>query len=341
MRRVGVALVALATVLLSLGPHGAAAAGACQRVRLPVAAAAGRVADLIVAGTYCIPSGWAAGPREMDVLNPGATYNSAYWDWPQDPSRFSFVARDLRAGRATFDYDRIGTGLSSHPPSSTINIQSDAFVLHQVVRWARGRADQVNLIGHSYGSMVAIQEAGTYHDIARLVVTGAVHAPAIGVGDLLSILLLHPAALDVQFIGHGLDLGYLTTDPGVRGALFYSSSGEAAVMAEDEINKDVYSSTALASLLTSFLLTPGLNRSSAITAAVLVMVGRQDGLFCTLPDALWCRTDQGLRALEAPYYLSARSLDAATVPNTGHALALHPSASESFARINEWIGATA
>ena len=68
----------------------------------------------------------------------------------------------MQAGRAAFDYDRIGTGASSHPLSTELTIDSEAYVLHQIVSWLRASEgySQVNLIGHSLGSVISIQEAG-------------------------------------------------------------------------------------------------------------------------------------------------------------------------------------
>jgi len=77
-----------------------------------------------------------------------------------------------------FDYDRIGNGQSSHPSSTEISVASDAFVAHQVVQALRsgrigGTAFQrVVLIGHSLGSFTSWQEAGEYHDVDGVILTG-------------------------------------------------------------------------------------------------------------------------------------------------------------------------
>src|SRR3984957_10976469 len=156
--------------------------GQCQDVTVPVSLWAGQVPELTVAGTYCTPDSWQQGPQEVDVLTPGATYDQSYWNWPVDPDLYSYVDKTLAAGRATFDYDRIGTGASSHPESTEITIYTEAYVLHQIVGWLRSDLGyrQVNSIGHSLGSVIAIQEAGSYRDVSRLVVTGLLHWPGGG-----------------------------------------------------------------------------------------------------------------------------------------------------------------
>ncbi len=135
MRRRTVSLGVLVAVLawLGLAPQAAlvdgpagAPDGTCQRVSLPVALGAGQPADQTASATYCTPLDWAAGPQEVDVMTPGATYNRAYWNWPVDPARYSYLDKTLAAGRAAFDYDRIGTGASSHPLSTDLTIDSEA-----------------------------------------------------------------------------------------------------------------------------------------------------------------------------------------------------------------------
>ncbi len=328
--------------LLSDGPSAAADTGYgnCQNIRLPVAIAPGQPTSRTIAGIYCQPAVWAAGAHEVDVLTPGATYNSSYWNWPQDPALYSYVDKTLQAGRATFDYDRIGTGQSSRPPSGAVAISNEAYVLHQIVTWLRGNLgySQVNLIGHSLGSVISIAEAGLYQDVSRVVITGLLHAPNVGAGFATTLeSLLYPAALDPQFIGTGLDPGYLTTIPGDRRADFYSAAADPAVVGYDEGHKDVVPVTDLASLATTWALPPGLNASDSITAPVLVVIGQQDAIFCTDPPVLDCSQQAELLASEAPYYAAAASLVIDSIPETGHDIALHPSADQSFALINQWI----
>jgi pimeloyl-ACP methyl ester carboxylesterase len=314
--------------------------GNCQTIPLPVALAPGQPASQTVAGTYCQPAVWAPGVHEVDVLTPGATYNSSYWNWPQDPALYSYVDKTLAAGRATFDYDRIGTGASSHPPGAEIVIGTEAYVLHQIVTWLRGTQGygQVNLIGHSLGSVISIAEAGTYQDVSRVVVTGLLHLPSIGLGFATTLAsLLYPARLDPQFITSGLAPGYLTTIPGDRGKDFYSAAADPAVIAYDEAHKDVVPLSDLASLATTWALPPGLNASDSITAPVLVVIGQQDAIFCTDPPVLDCSQPAELFASEAPYYADAASLVIDTIADTGHDIALHPSADQSFGLINQWI----
>lgn len=347
--RIVLAVSSLLGLLLTIGwtPFSTAHAfaadssyGNCRNVQLKVALAVNQPTSQTIAATYCEPNAWSTGPREVDVMTPGATYNSSYWNWPVDPALYSYVDKTLGAGRATFDYDRIGTGASSHPRSTDIAIDNEAYILHQIVSWLRNSLaySQVNLIGHSLGSVISIQEAGLYQDVDRVIVTGLLHVPAVGAGFASTLLsLVYPAVFDSQYVGERLDLDYLTTIPGDRSLDFYSAAADPAVIAYDEAHKDVVPLTDLTSLATTWALPADLNVSDRITAPVLVVIGQQDAIFCTAPPLVGCAQPAELLAVESPYYAAAASLTVDAVSDTGHDIALHPSADRSFALINQWV----
>lgn len=324
----------------ALGAAGAAHAadsayGTCRPVVLPVAPAAGQPASETLSGTYCEPIAWAGGPHSADVMTPGATYNRAYWDWPRNPALYSFVDKTLQAGRAAFFYDRIGTGSSSHPLSIAVTTQGDAYALHQAVQWLRTQgARQIDSIGHSYGSIIAITEAATYQDVDRLIVTGLLHMPSGGLANLSALLYL--ATLSPSFAGMNLDAGYLTTMPGSRG-IFYSASADPSVIAYDNAHPDTVTATDIATALTVLEGVPPLNIADRITAPVLLVSGQQDKFFCSVIGVVSCADQTAVQAYEAPYFASAKSLTVNMVADTGHDLPLHPSANVSFNLIDQWI----
>ncbi|WP_344657348.1 alpha/beta hydrolase [Catenulispora subtropica] len=311
-------------------PARAAEDKTCTDVRLPVALAPGSPRTEVVDGTLCLP---AAGTTQVDVLIHGAGYNRTYWDWPVAPDTYSYVDKTLAAGRATFAYDRVGAGASSHPLSVLLTPQADAYVLHQVVVALRQRGfATVDAVGHSFGSIVAVQEAAAFHDTDRLVVTGLLHDEK-AVAPPASIF--YPARNDPQFAGRGLDPGYVTTEPGTRGPAFFSASADPQVIAYDEAHKDTASATDLAIGLPASQLPPVLNAAAGVTEPVLVLDGRRDGLFCG--STVDCADVAGVAANERSFYTSAPSVDVVLVPETGHSVALHPSAGESFGMIDTWI----
>lgn len=315
-----------------------AAYGACQNMTLPVAMGPGQTQSQTLAGTYCTPTTWAHGAHKLDVLVHGATYNRSYWDWPVDPATYSYVDKDLQAGRAVFYYDRLGAGASSHPNGITVTIQADAYALHQVIQHFRSAQQytNVNIIGHSIGSMIAIEEVGNYHDASSLVVTSALHIPGLGLGSSALVTQLYPASLDPQFSGNSLLDGYLTTRPGGRSTAFYGPHNvDPSVLAYDEAHKDLFSVGQDATGLPVFELPPLLNAASRITVPVLIVQGAEDGLFCGL--LVDCTNANAIRTNESLYYLATPQLDAISIPGTGHDIGLHTTAPQSFANINTWL----
>ena len=322
---------ATATAADAAGP-----AGWCRAVHIPAGLPANEVptpaAGQLVWAEFCVPSTPAPG-RPVDVTVPGATYTHLYWDWPVDPDLYSFADKALRAGQAVLDYDRLGTGDSSSPPSADLTIDTDAAVLHQVIAWVRaseGYTD-VNLIGHSLGSIIATQDAGTWPgDVSKLVLTGILNEAPPTVAA--AIADFYPASSDPQFPDAGP--GYLTTIPGVRGSLFYSPSASPAVIAYDEAHKSVVAETEI-DAITTLTAPPGTNVADKIRAPVLIVDGEDDALFCT--GSVNCADPASVAQFERPYFSDAASLTVEMVRDTGHDVALHPTANQSFAMINAWL----
>lgn len=319
--------------------------GFCTRVTLPASLGAGKPYDQKLSATYCQPFKWAPGAHQVDVLTAGATYTGSYWNWPVNPALYSYVGKTLymgndsdpmNAGRAVVIYDRIGTGQSSRPASTDLTLDAEAYVLHSIVQTLHFGGygfQKVNSIGHSYGSGVVIQEAGTYKDVSRVVVTGYLHDarnPIVATRN-------YPANQDPKFAGLGLDNGYLTSKPGTRGSSFYSASGDPAVIAYDEVQKDVVPLTGFLGYAAQQGAPAATNISASITVPVLAVTGQQDLIFCSNAAVLDCTNQAAVQAFEAPFYSGAPNFTAYTVPNTGHDVALHPSANDSFGVINSWI----
>jgi len=311
--------------------------GSCQNVTLPVGYGPGQPNNLTLNGTFCTPR-VVSDPKAVDILIPGGSYDSLYWDFPYQPQTYSYVEKTLAAGRATFNIDRLGTGQSSKPLSATVTEEADAYTVHQAIQWLRQSKgySTVTMIGHSAGSIVAAHEAALYNDASKLVFTGFLHSPSI---NLILALggALYPAALDSQFIGKIVDPGYLTTIPGKRATAFYSSSADPKVIAYDEAHKNIVSGTEAVPIVSEILTPAALNISQHITAPVLTIVGDQDILCGPVLIGVDCSSSASVQSYETPYYPHAANYQAIVVPNTGHNLPLHPSAGQSFAQINQWI----
>lgn len=332
------AVAALVAALFPAFPSPAAATtgGTCQSVQTRVALTPGGPADQTVSGTLCRPATQPAATT-VDVLVHGASYNRSYWDWPLDPDTYSYVDRTLAAGRATFAYDRLGAGASSHPPSAQVTTDADAFALHQVIGLMRADGfTTVEVVGHSFGSVVAIDEAGAYRDVDKLVVTGLLHSQGSGLATVAATF--YPADSDPQFGPLFADPGYLTTLPGTRASSFYdTATADPLVIAYDEAHKDAISGTELSAGVAESELPASSNPSRLVTAPVLVVDGQQDGIFCGV--TLDCTNLSAVLAEEAPFYPAAARLTVETIPYTGHDVALHPSAAQSFGVMTQWLAA--
>jgi pimeloyl-ACP methyl ester carboxylesterase len=310
----------------------------CEEVKVPVAIDSSRPYDLsqYIYGWLCSP---AQGPSStIQLLNHGATYGHEYWDFPYQSQTYSYVDAMARANLSTFNYDRIGVGLSSHPPSTEITLASDAFVAHQLVQdLLAGKIGQhkfarVVIVGHSVGSLITAIEAATYHDVAGVILSGQVQLDSPSADETVNNTF-YQAKKDPRFQRLNLDSGYLTTLPGTRTQDFYSiQESDPQVRRVDENTKETTS-------LSEFLSDDGFfeDISKQIDVPVLDVVGQRDTMACLPTGAEDCTSSATLQQAEAPFYSPAAHLRAIVIPNTGHSLNLHFTASQWFDDVTDWM----
>jgi pimeloyl-ACP methyl ester carboxylesterase len=297
--------------------------GRCQTVTLPVTLPGGQPARL--AGHLCTPA--HSHPHTVLMLAAGGTYNSAYWSWPVDPDFYSFTWQALAdGGYAVFAVDRLGTGQSSHPPSTMDTFVAQGYTLHQAVARLRAgtvedtRYRHVILIGHSFGSAEIAEELSVYpHDADAVIFTGSGHAVSAETTGLTHTGFAPAATLLPR--DTGLDTGYLTsTTPQVRDQLLYRTVDSApAVRAFDQATRDLLAvseaSTRPADLST---LTRGLR------IPTLLLDGQDDSHYCDGAQAVPetglddCATAADLFGSERTHYGSCFA--AGIVPGSGHDL---------------------
>ena len=304
----------------------------CREVDIEVALSQGQPEDQFISGTLCRSS---QHNDTVDILVHGATYNREYWDFGYRRHRYSYVRTALHMGRNVFYYDRLGDGGSSRPDSTEVTMQADAEVLKQVVDYMKNKEhfNQVNVIGHSFGSAASILAASQSNDIDRLVVTSLLQStgPALINGELKQ----YPANQDPQFTGQGYDDGWLTSEPGNRSVFYDTASADPGVIAYDEDHKDVSSLTQVLDGRLLRTLPPETNPTADLHMPVLIIDGQNDSLYCGAE--LDCSNLTDVKAFIQPYYPNVSNLTVVTVPDTGHDINLHPSAWYSFLIINYWL----
>jgi pimeloyl-ACP methyl ester carboxylesterase len=328
--------IAIAAVVAGIGFSIAPAQAAqvsCRDVTLPVTLA-GQTEQ--VYGKLCVPTG----AKTVQLLVPGASYNSAYWDYPFTPETRSFRLAMNKAGYATLTIDRLGTGRSSKPASAALTSFTQAGVVHQIVQALRAghgvqRFDKIILGGHSVGSAIAIIEAGTYQDVDGVLITGLTHGVnPLGAVPILATLI--PANLDPKFLLKGYDVGYLTTMSGTRFSSFHKPGVNVpGVGSTDEATKDAF---APGEVMDTVLLGAILPYSRKIKTPVLLVMGH-DPAFCGFP-APDCSTAETLRSTESAYYSPEANLKTFVLPSYGHAFNFAPDAPKYHAAVADWAAGT-
>ena len=263
-------------------------------------------------GRLCVPQG----ARTVQVLVPGGTYTSGYWDIPVDGETRSVTRAMNAAGIATMAVDRIGTGRSSKPLSILVDVPNQAQAVHQVIQNLRPRFSKVLVGGHSIGSAIAMAEAGTYRDVDGVLVTGMTHQWDY-VRAVPALTNLIPALIDSKLGLRGLDVGYLTTAPGSRYRMFHAPGPEiSAVTAWDESTKDVVSAGEfVTTALMSNLVLPV---SNAIDVPVMTVQTSNDYFCGTPPLGADCSSSEALVRSEKPFYGKAPRVDGFVVSGYGH-----------------------
>jgi pimeloyl-ACP methyl ester carboxylesterase len=299
----------------------------------------------------CLPKGQT--PRGVQLLVHGITYDHRYWNIadPEDPDgdTYSWEHAAIRAGYATVAIDRLGSGRSSHPLSTFVDITSNSTALHNLVQALRAgdvpapnghrvAFSEVALVGHSGGSVISMIEASRFQDVDAVILTGFSHK--MNVDAVLNIAASsYPAVLDAQFAGSPLDPGYLTPRPGTHRSLFYApgTDVDARIIERDEATKGTYTLEEIDNLPLA------LSTRLKIDVPVLLVNGTLDGIFCSqslLDLGTDCSSEARVVAQERPYFPDAPSLSSILIPGLGHDLNAFRHARSAFQGANSWLQLT-
>lgn len=308
----------------------------CQSYVLPLRLTESSTDKQSVSGQLCY-RGTVTAATPVQVLIHGGAYNSSYWDSPFQPERYSYVQVATARGYATFNYDRIGYGQSSHPDPSKLNFDVAGFTAHQIVQLLRQgtlgfRFNTVILNGHSMGAETAEKEAAAYNDVDGLIVSGIGHNFEVTPEKLATFV---PAQTDPRFLPRPELIGYLTSRPNGRIAEFVEGGTyDPAIPAfEENVFKDTLSPFELIALNNDSSDTSDVTRR--IRVPVLYVQGRYDKIWCSRTGD--CLTDaQSIK--EASYWSPAISFTRVVIPNAGHSINSNLSAPTFYEATFTWLG---
>ncbi|WP_236795224.1 alpha/beta hydrolase [Amycolatopsis sp. GM8] len=348
-RRKALSLLAVAVLgflgvpVFTAGSAAATPGPVCSEVTVPV-----RIQTVVppllptpgqISGTLCRPADPGPKAQTIQLLLHGGAYNRSYWMFPYDPATYNYVDNAVGNGYTTLAIDRVGYGGSTHPLSALVTEPTTADTVHQVVQYIRdgglGRNfAHVALVGHSMGSIAAIQEAGIYHDVDGIVITGIVHNQ--GAGLVQTVASMGPAILNPKFAGSGLDPGYLAVNSGARESLFYvPSNTDPGAVAADEATGDTFPAVEATGYVQEVNRVPLLWQAPNVIVPVLVLEGDHDILGCG--GALDCGNTSAVVASEQSAYVNSPSVSVQVIPNAGHDLNLQKCAPEVYGTISSWI----
>jgi pimeloyl-ACP methyl ester carboxylesterase len=303
----------------------------CRAVAEPVTVTG--IGQATVAGTLCAPAGRPV--RTIEVLVSGLSYDRIYWELPPAQGVPGYQQSVAQHGYAALALDRLGTGASTRPPAATLTYSAELDALHQVISAVRagafGSYRNLVLVGHSYGSGLSVGEAGSYHDVDALVLSGWAHSQ--GSAGLSFYNALVDAGTDPVTGPTDPPAGYLTTRVGTR-AGFFDAPGDAspAVELADEATKSTLTQQELATITDAY--DPSL--AARVDVPVLVAIGQHDVLTCGVP--LTCSSSAEIGLYESALFTGSPGLTGYLLPGAGHSINLAANAADWYQQSVTWTG---
>ena len=266
---------------------------------------------------------------------------------PYHGTNYSYVDYVTERGYDTLAIDRLGNGQSDHP-NPVLNAQLPAqiettkSVLDKVKEGRLGKKyKDIVYVGQSYGSILGHGIAAKYPNVLNAYILNGWSNKVTNssVPTLYDLNLLPAKAVKPKQYGQ-LPAGYLTpsTPMGCK-KLDYYNGGNGKYFDEGMAHREcsTAATASLGELFTSFL---NPLPASGYNGHVLVITGQYDGFFCAR-DFLLDHGDCGLGSNSIPAKSKAafpKADYAYHIPlNTGHAIQLHYTQKQSFAKSLSWI----
>lgn len=280
-------------------------------------------------GKYCTPKEHAKKNSSLIVAVHGVGFDHTYWNFKYKD--YSFIHHAASHGYSVFAFDRLGCGNSSKPSKggfSVVQSPHELAILQEILRQTRNTSNvggskhsKITIMGHSYGSVQAQAVTSQSPDLVD--------------GAVLTGFSTNSSGVVPFFVGGTLtignevpDLPQLKEDPSIwlatASAQADSTLFSDPLYVEPGAVKLARASAQPVTLGTLFSQTAIAGPSPNFTKPVFVINGNEDLPFCyrncEAPVA------GGMTIIEATkmLYPTAKNFTVATLPNTGHGIASHP-----------------
>ncbi|KAK3316928.1 Alpha/Beta hydrolase protein [Apodospora peruviana] len=295
-----------------------------------------------IGATFCTPATGQSDAHKSTVLlaTHGLLFDRTYWDPALNKTRYSFVDWSINQGYSVFYYDRLGVGESSKVSGYVAQLNDQVEILTALTKLVKagnyvgnlGQPKAVVLVGHSFGSNLAVQTAANDLNIADgLILTGysfdqRYQNPG---GTAAAVGFRIAKTLSPQKWGD-LDTGYLVPvdQYPIATTYFKEPDYEKSAIEYTNANKQP---VGIIEVLTSTIPNTFPN---GYTGVVMILTGQYDFIFCTS----LC-TDEILTNSAAPIFKDAKAFTAKAYPGASHGLNLAANAAGSFKLITDFLSA--
>lgn len=294
-----------------------------------------------LAATYCVPSKKNEKPKTVQLLTHGIGFDRSYWNLPFNSGNYSYsaVATD-EYGYATFSWDRLGIGMSSHgDPVQEIQALLEVDGLRALTEGLRegcidgvdDKFEKIVHVGHSFGSTHTYALTAMYPNISDgIALTGFSQN-----GSFVPYFNLGGNFIDVKenaVLAPKYAHGYLAAgDPsGVQTNFFSPNSFDPEILA--------FAATTGQPVTIGELLTIGGETGSPnnFKGPVFIITGERDVPFCGGSCFNGAPTGSSIPA-QAQKTFTSTNITTTIVPGTGHGLNLAYSHPFTYKSINEFF----
>ncbi|KAM0708336.1 hypothetical protein Q7P35_004987 [Cladosporium inversicolor] len=295
-----------------------------------------------LAGTYCVPGDGHSDkkPKTLQILTHGIGFDRSYWNVPFNAGNYSYsaVATD-KYGYATFSWDRLGIGMSSHgDPVQEIQTALEVDALRALTEALRdGCVDGVDdydkfiHAGHSFGSILTYALTARYPKISDgIALTGFSQN-----GTFVPYFMLGGNFIDVKenpTLAPEYDHGYLAAGDasGVQTNFFSPGAFDPEILAFAAATGQPVS---IGELLT---IGGGSAAPNAFAGPVLIITGERDVPFCG-GSCLNGAPEASSIPTQAQKTFTGTTISTVIVPGAGHGLNLEYSHHFTYKSINDFF----